>query len=175
MLCVRYKRDDVSAFHEPDFLAMRKAIELSNEGVRKGAGGPFGAVVTQNDRPIGSGYNRVRLDCDPTAHAEIVAIRQASAAIGSFALSECTLYTSCLPCPMCLSAALWARIPLCWYANTSQDAQRLGFDDARFYKLFLMPTDEGPIRLLQVPDQALLAAAREVFDQTQALPNFRLY
>ena len=154
---------------------MRKAIELSREGVRKGAGGPFGAVVTRNGRPIASAYNRVLRDCDPTAHAEIAAIRQACAAIGSFSLSECTLYTSCLPCPMCLSAALWARIPLCWYANTSQDAQRLGFDDAFFYKIIPIPTDEGPIRLLQAPDQALLAAAREVFDETLAMPNFRLY
>jgi tRNA(Arg) A34 adenosine deaminase TadA len=162
-------------FTHEDVIAMKHAIALSREGIRSGAGGPFGAVVVRAGTPIGTGYNRVLHDVDPTAHAEVVAIRAACSAIGSYALKDCTLYASCRPCPMCLGAALWARIPLCWYANTSEDAKRIGFDDSLFYEQFDVRTDGGLIQVLRVPIPELIEAASRVFDESLTLPGFCLY
>jgi len=118
---------------------MRRAIALSLRNARGTGGGPFGAVVVHKGRVIGSGSNRVTTGCDPTAHAEIVAIRAACRRLRSFSLDGATIYSSCEPCPMCLAAILWARIDRLVFANTRADAARIGFDDAWFYRQVALP------------------------------------
>lgn len=113
------------------FLA--RAVALSRQHMEGGAGGPFGAVIVRDRRVLAEGWNRVTSANDPTAHAEIVAIRRACEAAGAFSLAGAVLYTSCEPCPMCLAAAYWARIDRIVYANTRDDAAAIGFDDARIY------------------------------------------
>jgi tRNA(Arg) A34 adenosine deaminase TadA len=119
---------------------MRRAIALSLEQVRSGAGGPFGAVIVKDGRIIAEGANRVTVSHDPTAHAEIVAIRNACATLHDFSLAGCEIYTSCEPCPMCLAAIYWARLDRIHYGNGRADAARIGFDDAFLY-------DEIPLAL----------------------------
>lgn len=119
---------------------MRKAIELSIENIKKG-GGPFGCVIARNGEIIATGVNRVTPDCDPTAHAEVNAIRHAAKILGTFNLKGCEIYASCEPCPMCLGAIYWAHLDKLYYGNTQQDAADIGFDDAFIYKeLELKPT-----------------------------------
>jgi len=118
---------------------MRQAIALALEGVNANRGGPFGALVVRGDEVIGVGTNEVTSTNDPTAHAEIVAIRAACARYASFELAGCELYTSCEPCPMCLAAIHWARIERVYFACTRQDAADAGFDDALLYELFEQP------------------------------------
>lgn len=113
---------------------MLEAIKEAQKGVLSNHGGPFGAVVVKDQKIISRAHNQVVASNDPTAHAEILAIRKASEALQSFDLSDCELYTSCEPCPMCLSAIFWARIPKIYYAANRQDAARAGFDDSRFYE-----------------------------------------
>jgi guanine deaminase len=113
---------------------MREAIRLSEESVRSGKGGPFGCVVVRAGKVVGRGSNLVTSTCDPTAHAEVVAIRDACRALGNFQLADCTLYASCEPCPMCLSAIYWARIPTVFYGNSRGDAAAIGFDDDFIYQ-----------------------------------------
>ncbi|MES9869897.1 MAG: nucleoside deaminase [Sedimenticola sp.] len=108
---------------------MMEAIALARKGVAQGDGGPFGAVVVKDGDIIGRGWNRVVGQCDPTAHAEVMAIRDAAARLGEYHLDGCDLYTSCEPCPMCLSAAYWAHIEQIFYAASEEDAALLGFDD----------------------------------------------
>ena len=112
---------------------MREAIRLSEEAVRSGRGGPFGCVVVRAGKVVGRGSNQVTSTCDPTAHAEIVAIRDACRTLATFQLADCALYASCEPCPMCLSAVYWARIPSVFYGNTRRDAAAAGFDDEFVY------------------------------------------
>jgi len=112
-----------------------RTIELANENV-KNAGGPFGAIIVRDGVILGEGQNRVTANLDPTAHAEVMAIRAACQNIGDFSLSGATLYTSCEPCPLCLSASLWARIERIVFAADRNDAARGGFDDREFYELF---------------------------------------
>ena len=122
----------------PDFL--REAIRLSVEKMGAGEGGPFGAVIVRNGQIVGRGWNRVTSTNDPTAHAEIVAIRDACGRLESFSLVGCEIYTSCEPCPMCLAAIYWARLDRITYAATCQDAAAAGFDDSQFYhELSLAP------------------------------------
>ena len=116
---------------ENDFL--RLAIQLATENVRSGVGGPFGAVVVRDGEVVSTGVNRVTADNDPTAHAEVNAIREACKAMGTFQLPGCVLYTSCEPCPMCLGAIYWARPARIFYAATAADAADAGFDDAFIY------------------------------------------
>ena len=123
-----------SAQPNPEFL--RRAIALATENVVNGRGGPFGAVIVRNGRIVGEGANSVTATNDATAHAEIVAIRAACKAIGSFRLAGCQLYTSCEPCPMCLSAAYWARLDAIFFGCCAADAARAGFDDAFLYDEF---------------------------------------
>ena len=111
---------------------MRKAIELSIENVANG-GGPFGAVIAKDGEIIATGVNRVTSQCDPTAHAEVSAIRAAATKLGTFNLSGCEIYTSCEPCPMCLGAIYWARLDKMYYANNKTDAKNIGFDDSFIY------------------------------------------
>src|ERR1700740_3757429 len=113
---------------------MRRAIALALENVRSGRGGPFGALVVKNGRVIAKGTNRVTSTKDPTAHAEIVAIREACRKLGDFQLTGCDLYTTCEPCPMCLGAIYWARPARVFYACLAADAAAAGFDDALIYK-----------------------------------------
>ena len=118
--------------HHERFL--RRAIELSREHSLKGAGGPFGAVIAEGDRIVAEGWNLVTSTHDPTAHAEVTAIRRAAAAKGDHVLRGCTIYSSCEPCPMCFGAIHWARIDAMWIAATRDDAARIGFDDALLYE-----------------------------------------
>ena len=111
---------------------MRRAIALSEESVNNG-GGPFGAVIARNGEIVAEAANRVTLDNDPTAHAEVSAIRLASRKLGTFNLAGCDIYTSCEPCPMCLGAIYWARLDNIYYANNREDAANIGFDDYFIY------------------------------------------
>ncbi|MDJ1500022.1 nucleoside deaminase [Xanthocytophaga agilis] len=115
----------------PDF--MREAIQLSLNTMRNGNGGPFGAVIVKDEQIIARGYNRVLETNDPTAHAEVVAIREATQSLGTFDLEGCEIYTSCEPCPMCLGAIYWSHISKMYYANTKADAAAIGFDDHFIY------------------------------------------
>lgn len=132
--------------------AMRRAIELSVESVASG-GGPFGAVVWKDGAIIGEGQNRVTVHCDPTAHAEVVAIRSACQALETFSLAGAVLLTSCEPCPMCLAAIYWARIDRIYFGNHRQDAAGIGFDDEFLYREVALPLEKR-----SVPIEPLLAA-----------------
>lgn len=112
---------------------MRRAIDLSEKSVRDG-GGPFGAVIARNGEIVAEGCNKVTIDCDPTSHAEVSAIRQACKVLDTFDLSGCEIFTSCEPCPMCLGAIYWAHIDKIYYANNRNDANAIGFDDDFIYK-----------------------------------------
>ena len=118
----------------PDPLFLRRAIALATENVEQAKGGPFGAVVVSNGQIVGEGANSVTATNDPTAHAEVNALRAAAKALGRFALHGCTLYTSCEPCPMCLAAAYWARVDAIYFGANAADAARAGFDDAFLYE-----------------------------------------
>lgn len=112
---------------------MKRAIELAMEGMKRGDGGPFGAVIVKNERIIGEGWNQVLSSNDPTAHAEVVAIRHACQKLGDFQLEDCVIYTSCEPCPMCLGAIYWARPKVLYYGCTREDAAAIAFDDDFIY------------------------------------------
>jgi tRNA(Arg) A34 adenosine deaminase TadA len=112
---------------------MSEAVLLSERGIRNNEGGPFGCVIVKNNQIIGRGYNQVISSNDPTAHAEIIAIRDACKLLGTFSLEGCEIYTSCEPCPMCLGAIYWARPKMIYYANTREDAASIGFDDSMIY------------------------------------------
>ena len=141
---------------------MRRAISLASQNVREGLGGPFGSVVVKDGEIIGEGTNRVATSCDPTAHAEMLAIRAASAKLKNFDLSGCELYTSCEPCPMCLSAIYWARIERMFYGNSIVEADAIGFSDEFLYKEITLPVHERK-----------LEATR--FLESEALESFRLW
>ena len=136
---------------------MRKACELSAENVAQG-GGPFGAVIARNGEIIATGVNRVTANCDPTAHAEVSAIRAAATRLGTFDLKGCTIYTSCEPCPMCLSAIYWAHLDAIYYGNNKQDAAHIGFDDQFIYDELALPPHRRRILLHPLlRDEALKA------------------
>ena len=120
---------------------MRKGIELSIENVANG-GGPFGAVIARNGEIIATGVNRVTANNDPTAHAEVSAIRAAAEKLGRFDLSDCEIFTSCEPCPMCLGAIYWARLNKIYFANNKTDAKNIGFDDSFIYDELALPRDQ---------------------------------
>ena len=136
---------------------MKRAIELSVENVDKG-GGPFGSVIVKNNKIIAEGANKVTTTNDPTAHGEIVAIREACKKLKNFNLNGCELYSSCEPCPMCLSAIYWARINKIYFANTREDAQKIDFDDSLIYSEFNKNINERKIPMIQIMrDEALKA------------------
>ena len=126
---------------------MREAIKLADEGMRSGRGGPFGCVIVRQGEVVARGNNRVTSTNDPTAHAEVTAIREACTALKTFHLDDCTLYTSCEPCPMCLSAIYWAHIPLVLYGNTRGDAAAIGFDDDFIYQQIPLAPDQRTIAM----------------------------
>lgn len=112
---------------------MDEAILLSEKGIQDNEGGPFGCIIVKDDKIIGRGHNKVISTNDPTAHAEIIAIREACKNLGTFQLNGCEIYTSCEPCPMCLGAIYWSRPKIIYYANTREDAAAIGFDDSMIY------------------------------------------
>jgi guanine deaminase len=127
---------------------MRKAIELSVIGSQDGIGqGPFGAVIVKDGKIVGQGHNNVIAHNDPTAHAEVVAIRDACKNLGTYELQGCEIYTSCEPCPMCLSAIYWAKLGKIYYGNTRNDAAEIGFDDAFLYQEIPLPLSERKIAI----------------------------
>jgi len=145
---------------EKDVAFMRRAIELARHGVEKDHGGPFGCVIAKDGEIVGEGCNEVTSTNDPTAHAEVVAIRAACRNLDSFQLDGCVVYTSCEPCPMCLGAIYWARPSAIYFAGTREDAAAAGFDDELFYDEL-----EKPNELRQLKMQALLREeAQNVFE-----------
>lgn len=146
---------------------MREAIRLSLLKMRQNQGGPFGAVVVQGSRIVGRGWNQVTSSNDPTAHAEVVAIRDACQRLKTFKLDDCDLYTSCEPCPMCLSAIYWARIRNLYYGNTRKDAARIEFDDDFLYREVALPIRRRQLVMKQLLHEEALAA----FKEWQAKPD----
>ena len=136
---------------------MKRAIELSIESVNRG-GGPFGCVIVKDEKIVSEGSNKVTSSKDPTAHGEIVAIREACKKINNFSLSGFELYSSCEPCPMCLSAIYWARIDKVYFANTRQDAQKIDFDDSLIYSEFQKNIDKRKIPMVQMMRSEALKA-----------------
>jgi len=136
---------------------MKRAIELSIESVNKG-GGPFGCVIVKDEKIVSEGSNKVTSTNDPTAHGEIVAIREACKKINNFSLNGCELYSTCEPCPMCLSAIYWARIDKIYYANTRKDAQKIDFDDSLIYSEFQKNIDKRKIPMVQMMRNEALKA-----------------
>ncbi len=146
---------------------MARAIELSIENVRSGRGGPFGAVVVRGGKIIAEGVNCVTAVNDPTAHAEVVAIREACEKLGVFELKDCEMYTSCEPCPMCLGAIYWARPARVYFGSTAADASNAGFDDSFIYNEIPQPHAQRKIPMIQMMrDEAL-----EAFRAWQRQPN----
>jgi tRNA(Arg) A34 adenosine deaminase TadA len=139
---------------------MARALALSLENVSSGRGGPFGAVVVKDGAIIAEGTNCVTTTNDPTAHAEMVAIREACRILQSFVLSDCDIYTSCEPCPMCLGAIYWARPARVYFVNTAADAAQAGFDDAFIYQQFAVPRAERRIPMIWLKHEDALAAFR---------------
>jgi len=140
-----------------DEIYMRKAIELSLKNIDEN-GGPFGAVIVKDGEIIAQGVNRVTTNIDPTAHAEVNAIREASKKLGTFDLSGCVIYSSCEPCPMCLGAIYWAHLDKLYYANTKQNAKDIGFDDSFIYEEIELPKEKRKIPTIQILNQEALAA-----------------
>ena len=126
---------------------MLRTIELARENVKSGKGGPFAALIVKDGKVIGEGVNRVTILNDPTAHAEIQAIRDACNNIGDFSLSGCEVYTSCEPCPMCMGAILWSRADKIYYGATQIDAAKSGFDDMQFYEEFTKSPEHRKIKM----------------------------
>lgn len=131
---------------------MQRAIDLATENVRQG-GGPFGAVIVRNGEILAEGVNRVTPNHDPTAHAEVQAIRKAAALLETFDLSGCDIYSSCEPCPMCLGAIYWAHLDHLYFAATKDDAAGIGFDDAFIYKELPLPINERKLPTAQIMRQ----------------------
>lgn len=140
---------------------MREAIRLSVDSMRAGNGGPFGAVIVKNGKIIARGSNKVTSTNDPTAHAEIVAIREACETLNSFQLDDCEIYTSCEPCPMCLGAIYWARPAKMYYANTKFDAASIGFDDQFIYEEIDLPLSNRKLPSEQLLHEEALVAFQE--------------
>jgi len=150
---------------------MARAIQLSLENARSGRGGPFGTVIVQNNDIIAEAVNQVTLDNDPTAHAEILAIRRACQKLGRFQLGDCELYTSCEPCPMCLGAIYWARLSRIYFGNIAADAASIGFDDSLIYREITQPLSQRKIPMIQLMREEALAAFRAWEEQ----PNKTTY
>jgi tRNA(Arg) A34 adenosine deaminase TadA len=155
----------------PAEMAMQRAIELARHGMRRGDGGPFGAVIVKDGEIAGEGWNRVLATRDPTAHGEIVAIRDACAKLGTFTLEGCEIYTTGQPCPMCLGAIYWARLRAVYFGFRIEDAAAIGFDDREFFRQFSLPAEARKVPETELERTAALALVREY----AALPGARNY
>jgi guanine deaminase len=134
---------------------MARAIQIALDNVVSGKGGPFGAVIVKDGGIVAEGVNQVTLINDPTAHAEVVVIREACAKLKAFVLEDCEIYTSCEPCPMCLGAIYWAHLSRIYFGNCAADAAKVGFDDSFIYEQFAQPAGERSIPMVQMmPEQA---------------------
>ena len=149
---------------------MRRAIDISSEKMRKGFGGPFGAVIVKDGQIVAEGFNQVTSAGDPTAHAEVVAIRAACAALGDYSLEGCELYSSCEPCPMCLGAIYWARLDRVYYANDRADAAAIGFDDDHLYREFTKPMPDRELPFIHLPLKEARAVFQEWVDKLDKVP-----
>ena len=149
---------------------MARAIELATENVRTGRGGPFAAVIVKNGKIIGEGTNLVTSSNDPTAHAEIMAIRKACEALGDFQLQDCEIFTTCEPCPMCLGAIYWARPARVFFASTARDAARAGFDDSFIYEQMQLRLAERRIPMIPMMREEARAAWRAWEEKTDKTP-----
>lgn len=149
---------------------MLEAIRLAEESVRSGRGGPFGCVVVRQGRVVARASNQVTSANDPTAHAEVLAIREACRSGGTFQLADCELYTSCEPCPMCLAAIYWARIPRVYYANTRADAAAIGFDDDFIYRQMPLPPGQRSIAMEPLLREAAQASFRQWEEKADRTP-----
>jgi len=139
---------------------MARAIQLSIDNVHSGHGGPFAAIVVKGGNIVAEGTNRVTSTNDPTAHAEVLAIRKACKKLAVFDLQDCEIYTSCEPCPMCMGAIYWARLSRVYFANTAADASHIGFDDSLIYRELAHPHSQRKIPMTQIMRKAALAAFR---------------
>src|SRR5690606_10691013 len=148
---------------------MQRAIELAREGMDAGAGGPFGSGVVRNGEIIAEGYNRVTSDNDPTAHAEVSAIREACQKLGTFQLNDCEIYTSCEPCPMCLGAIYWARPKVVYYACSREDAADIDFDDQLIYDEIDAGIDNRQIPFKQMQRSEALVVFKAWQDKTDKI------
>ena len=146
---------------------MEQAIALATENVTSGSGGPFGAVIVRDGKVIATGVNRVTTTYDPTAHAEVTAIRNACAALKSFRLDGCEIYTSCEPCPMCLAAIYWAHCDAIFYGNTTRDAAEAGFDDEHLYDELKQPIPQRRIPTVNLLREKAISS----FDVWRSSPN----
>jgi guanine deaminase len=153
--------------NENDIAFMRRAIELARQGIENNQGGPFGCVIAKDGRIVGEGCNEVTSTNDPTAHAEIVAIRAACRNLNSFQLDGCVVYTSCEPCPMCLGAIYWARPGAIFFAGTRDDAAAAGFDDELIYSELEKPNEERQLKMQNM----LREEAQEVFKRWNEKPD----
>lgn len=149
---------------------MRRAIELSRIHMEGGEGGPFGAVIVKDGGILGEGWNRVTSSQDPTAHAEVVAIRAACARLGTFELRGCEIFTSCEPCPMCLAAIYWARLDRIWYANGRADAAAIQFDDEWLYREVALPLGERSLPARQLLRNEALAVFQAWNEKADKIP-----
>jgi guanine deaminase len=149
---------------------MSRAIQLSVDNVLSGRGGPFGAVVVKNGSIVAEGVNRVTSANDPTAHAEVVAIREACSTLGVFVLKDCEIYTSCEPCPMCLGAIYWAHLARIYFGNLAADASKIGFDDSFIYEQFAKPLPQRSISMVQIMREQALAGFRAWQEKPNKVP-----
>ena len=150
---------------------MQLAIDLSRKGMRAGQGGPFGCIIVKDGEVVGKGYNSVAGTNDPTAHAEVVAIRDACNRLQSFQLDGCEIYTSCEPCPMCIGAIYWARPAKVFYANTRKGAANAGFDDDFIYEELKLPMTARSMPMVHTP----MDEAQRVFQEWIDMKNKTLY
>ena len=150
---------------------MMAAVQAGLQGMRSGKGGPFGCVIVKDEAIIGTGCNNVLSTNDPTAHAEIVAIRQACARLQFFQLEGCEIYTTCEPCPMCMGAIYWARPAKVYYVNARNDAAAIGFDDSFIYEQLALPADQRRIPM----EQLQMDEAKQMFEEWQLIDNKTLY
>jgi guanine deaminase len=160
-----------SAQNPQDFDFLQRAIQLASEHMRAKDGGPFGALIVRENEIIATGWNKVTSSNDPTAHAEVVAIRGAAARLGSFVLQGCVLYTSCEPCPMCLAAAYWARLERIVFAGARADAAAAGFDDEELYRELAMDPSSRRLPMQQI----LRDKAVAVFEEWRQMPGKVMY
>lgn len=157
---------ETTQYSNDDARFMQMAIDLSVENVKNG-GGPFGAVIVRDGEVIATGVNRVTANCDPTAHAEVSAIRNACAKLKTFKLDGCTIYSSCEPCPMCLSAVYWAGIAELCYGNTKDDAHAIGFDDSFIYEQLAMDYEYRSLHMRHF----MRSQAAEAFREWSSSPD----